>query len=44
MSRHIRGDRRETQVTLDLHNDGLILCQYGADMSNGCLSASHPIC
>ena len=44
MSKHIRGDRRETQVTLDLHKDGLILCRYGADLSHGGLSTSHPIC
>ena len=43
MSRHIQGDRRETRVTLDLHKDGLILCQYGADLSHGSLNASHPI-
>ena len=39
----MRGDCREAQVTMDLHKDGLILCQYGADLSHGSLSASHPI-
>ena len=30
-------------MTLDLHKDGLILCQYGAGLSHSSLSASHPI-
>ena len=28
-------------MTLDLHEDGLILCENGAGMSHGSLSASH---
>ena len=43
LSKNIRGDRRETQVTLDLHKDGLILYKYGTGLSHGKLSASHPI-
>ena len=38
------GSRRETQVTLDLHEDGLILCENGVSLSHGRLSASHPVC
>ena len=30
-------------MTLNMHEDGLILCEYGAGMSHGSLSASHPI-
>ena len=30
-------------MTLNLHEDGLILCEYGVDMSHGGLSASHPL-
>ena len=28
-------------VTLDLHEDGLILCENGAGLSHGSLSGSH---
>ena len=31
-------------MTLDLHEDGLILCENGAGLSHGSLSASHPVC
>ena len=31
-------------MTLELHEDGLILCENGAGLSHGSLSASHPIC
>ena len=31
-------------MTLDLYEDGLILCENGAGLSHGSLSASHPIC
>ena len=44
MSRYIGGDRREAQVTPNLHEDGLILCEYGAGLSHISLCASHPIC
>ena len=30
-------------MTLDLHEDGLILCENGAGMSHGSLSESHPV-
>ena len=30
-------------MTLDLHEDGLILCENGASLSHGSLSASHLI-
>ena len=30
-------------MTLDLHEDGMILCKNGAGMSHGSLSASHPV-
>ena len=30
-------------MTLNLHEDGLILCEYGIGLSNGSLSASHPV-
>ena len=30
-------------MTLDLHEDGLILCYNGAGLSHGSLSASHPV-
>ena len=30
-------------MTLDLYEDGLILCENGADLSHGSLSASHPV-
>ena len=30
-------------MTLDLHEDGLILCENGAGMSHGSLSASHHV-
>ena len=30
-------------MTLDLHEDGLILCENGAGLSHGSLSASHPV-
>ena len=30
-------------MTLDLHEDGLILCENGGSLSHGSLSASHPI-
>ena len=30
-------------MTLDLHEDGLILCENGAGLSHGNLSASHPV-
>ena len=43
MSRDIRRDCREAQVTLELHKDGLIMCYNGAGLSHGSLSASHPI-
>ena len=43
MSRNIWGDRREAQLTLDLHEDGLILCENGAGLSHGSLRASHPV-
>ena len=31
-------------MTLNLHEDGMILCEYGVGLSHGSLSASHPIC
>ena len=31
-------------MTLDLHEDGLILCENGASLSLGSLSASHSVC
>ena len=31
-------------MTLDLYEDGLILCENGAGLSHGSLSVSHPIC
>ena len=31
-------------MTLDLHEDGLILCENGAGLSHGSLSVSHPVC
>ena len=40
---YISGDSREAQVTLDLHEDGLVLCENGSGISHGSLSASHPI-
>ena len=43
MSRYIWGDRRETQVTLDLHEDGLILCENEVGLSHGSLSVSHQV-
>ena len=43
LSRYIWGDHRETQVTLDLHEDGLILCENGVGLSHGSLNASHPV-
>ena len=30
-------------MTLDLHEDGLILCKISAGLSHGSLSASHPV-
>ena len=30
-------------MTLNLHEDGLILCENGAGLSHGSLSASHPV-
>ena len=30
-------------MTLDLYDDGLILCENGASMSHGSISASHPV-
>ena len=30
-------------MTLNLHEDGLILCEYGAGLSHGNVSASHPL-
>ena len=30
-------------MTLDLHGDGLILCENGAGLGHGSLSASHPV-
>ena len=30
-------------MTLDLHEDGLILCENGAGLSHGSVSASHPV-
>ena len=44
LSRYIWGDHKEAQVTLDLHEDGLILCENGVSLSNDNLSASHPVC
>ena len=43
MRRYIWGDRMEAQVTLNLHEDGLILCEYGACLSHGILNANHPV-
>ena len=31
-------------MTLDLHEDGLILCENGTSLSHGSLSMSHPVC
>ena len=30
-------------MTLDLHDDDLIMCENGACLSHGSLSASHPV-
>ena len=30
-------------MTLNLHEDGLILCEYGVGLRHGSLNASHPI-
>ena len=30
-------------MTLDLHEDGLILCKNGAGLSHGSFSVSHPV-
>ena len=30
-------------MTLNLHEDDLILCEYGVDMSNDGLGACHPL-
>ena len=30
-------------MTLDLHEEGLILCENGASLSHGSLIASHPV-
>ena len=30
-------------MTLNMHEDGLILCEYGVGLSHGDLSASHPL-
>ena len=30
-------------MTLDLHEDDLILCEHGAGLSHDSLSASHPV-
>ena len=31
-------------MTLDLHEDGLILFENGSGLSHSSLSASHPVC
>ena len=30
-------------MTLNLHEDGLILCEYGSGLSHGGLNASRPL-
>ena len=40
---YIWGDSKEAQVTLDLHEDDLIMCENGTGLSHGSLSASHPV-
>ena len=31
------------QVTLNLHENGMIMCDHGASLRDGDLSASHPL-
>ena len=31
------------RLTINLHKDGLILCEYGIGLSHGSLSVSHPL-